>query len=334
MNFLGRTISTEWAIPKSEFYENLKREPKSEEVKDESEEKESNDQDKTINLESDAQSPKKIKNKHQTRNALTKTEQRKLQKLKLRKKRSRIVIRNLPFTITEDLIKGHFTKYGNIEEINVLKKPNGSPTGCCFLQFERVQSAAQAIHHENMKPILERPMIVDWAVPKDKFLKSKGETEIKTEIKEEKEENLDDTDSKEKDVNEIKEEEEDEEKEEISAEENSDDEDEEGEDSEENDDDDEDDEDKKNIKVEFDNESVSEGPRRISNDVSEGKTVFIKNVPFSATNDDLKYCMEQFGPVYYALICMDRLTEHSKGTAFVKFRVIHFTLIPHIYKLF
>lgn len=59
----------------------------------------------------------------------------------------------------------------------------------------------------------------------------------------------------------------------------------------------------------------------ISNDVSEGRTVFIKNVPFSASNDDLKTCMEQFGPVIYALICIDPVTEHSKGTAFVKFQV-------------
>lgn len=61
-----------------------------------------------------------------------------------------------------------------------------------------------------------------------------------------------------------------------------------------------------------------------SHDVNEGKTVFIKNVPFHATNEDLKQCMLQFGPVYYALICVDRLTEHSKGTAFVKFVVSHF----------
>lgn len=73
-------------------------------------------------------------------------------------------------------------------------------------------------------------------------------------------------------------------------------------------------------------EEQSEGeeekhPRRVSNDINEGKTVFIKNVPFTVKNEDLKECMEQFGPVYYALVCVDPLTEHSRGTAFVKFRV-------------
>lgn len=62
-------------------------------------------------------------------------------------------------------------------------------------------------------------------------------------------------------------------------------------------------------------------PSRVSNDVSEGKTVFLKNVPFSVKNEELKKYMEQFGPVYYALVCIDPLTEYSRGTAFVKFRV-------------
>lgn len=65
-------------------------------------------------------------------------------------------------------------------------------------------------------------------------------------------------------------------------------------------------------------------PRFESHDVSEGKTVFLKNVPFSVKNHELKKYMEQFGPVYYALVCIDSLTEYSRGTAFVKFKVIFF----------
>lgn len=58
-----------------------------------------------------------------------------------------------------------------------------------------------------------------------------------------------------------------------------------------------------------------------SHDVSEGKTVFLKNVPFNITNDELKECVQNIGPVYYAVQCIDPLTEHSRGTAFVKFKV-------------
>lgn len=74
-----------------------------------------------------------------------------------------------------------------------------------------------------------------------------------------------------------------------------------------------------------DSESVISTPNKKrfkSHDVKEGLTVFFKNVSFSVNNDELKkFVRERFGPIYYALVCVDRLTEHSKGTAFVKFRV-------------
>lgn len=70
-------------------------------------------------------------------------------------------------------------------------------------------------------------------------------------------------------------------------------------------------------------ETVIERPKpKASHDIPEGKTVFLKNVSFTVTNDDLKEFMEKIGPVYYAVVCIDSLTEHSKGTAFVKFKVI------------
>lgn len=31
--------------------------------------------------------------------------------------------------------------------------------------------------------------------------------------------------------------------------------------------------------------------------------------------------MERYGPICYALVCIDPLTEFSRGTAFVKFKV-------------
>ena len=57
-------------------------------------------------------------------------------------------------------------------------------------------------------------------------------------------------------------------------------------------------------------------------DAEDGKTVFIRNLPFSATNEDLRENFKAYGDIEYALICIDKLTEHSKGTGFVKFKVI------------
>ena len=165
---------------------------------------------------------------------------------------------------------------------------------------------------------MDREINVDFALGKDKFknkqnVKIKQEDEVKI-----KEEPVDPPEIQET-VDEIKNESEGnedikadktEENTVISDEEN---ESEEGEDIEESD----------QEEVQEEEEDIDEPPVKKpkfeSNDVVEGRTVFIKNVPFSATNDDLKECMKQFGPIYYALICVDKFTEHSKGTAFVKF---------------
>ncbi|EZA60041.1 RNA-binding protein [Ooceraea biroi] len=310
-----------------------------------------------------------------------KQRRRKILKKMKQKKRAKIVIRNLAFKITEDNLKEHFSQYGEIEEIKILTKPDGKPTGVAFLQFNLVQSAAKAIHHANMKPLLDRAMVVDWAVPKNKF--SQNGADVKSEMKTESidenehyisevkidndeiESDLDaEADSKEvtmesrkaddesddeeaeiKDESEDtdndesknngedeKDDEPDEEEVEIKDESEDTDNDERNNDDEANDDDDDDDDDddkdninitiNQSIKEEKDeyNRSNTKHPRRISNDVSEGKTVFLKNLPFSVKNDELKEYMKQFGPVDYALVCIDPLTEYSRGTAFVKFQ--------------
>lgn len=73
------------------------------------------------------------------------------------------------------------------------------------------------------------------------------------------------------------------------------------------DDEDEEIDDKKNIK------------KQESNDIQEGKTVFIKNIPFTATDEDLKQSCLPFGKLYYALVIKDPISGHAKGTGFVKF---------------
>lgn len=96
----------------------------------------------------------------------------------------------------EDLEK-HFSQYGTIEEIKILKRENGAKIGCAFIQFEHVQSAAKAIHYANLKPLLDRPIIVDWAIPKNKFSKNNSENinqedeiKVKVEVESDIEDNI------------------------------------------------------------------------------------------------------------------------------------------------
>lgn len=52
-------------------------------------------------------------------------------------------------------------------------------------------------------------------------------------------------------------------------------------------------------------------------------TLFIRNLSFDTDQDDLKQFIESnFGETVYCLICKDKETDESKGTAFVKFKTV------------
>ncbi|OAX35348.1 hypothetical protein K503DRAFT_773578 [Rhizopogon vinicolor AM-OR11-026] len=51
----------------------------------------------------------------------------------------------------------------------------------------------------------------------------------------------------------------------------------------------------------------------------EGTTLFIRNIPFEGTEDELRTLFRAFGPLRYALITIDPETERSRGTGFVCF---------------
>lgn len=290
-------------------------------------------------------------------------QKRKEAKKHLALKRARLVVKNLPFTVTAEKLKEHYEKFGEVTEVNLLKKPDGNLVGCAFIQFKLVQKAAKARHHTDGKEFMDRIISCDFALSKDIYTKA-PKRNVNVEVKKESEsedgivdltlvkDEVDDDDSATHNVSnennfvaDIKKEDENEEKhstldyddvdckDEVDSEE-------EEEESAENDDDDETSEDEKperdsEIESAEEEEEESEAndsdveesiieekkPRVRSNDVNEGKTVFVKNIPFSATNEQFKECISQFGPVHYALICIDKLTEHSRGTGFVKFVV-------------
>ncbi|CAL1711096.1 unnamed protein product [Somion occarium] len=50
-----------------------------------------------------------------------------------------------------------------------------------------------------------------------------------------------------------------------------------------------------------------------------GTTLFVRNVPFEATEDELRTTFRAFGPLRYARITMDHETGRSRGTGFVCF---------------
>ncbi|KAG9085736.1 RNA recognition motif-containing protein [Ceratobasidium sp. UAMH 11750] len=64
-------------------------------------------------------------------------------------------------------------------------------------------------------------------------------------------------------------------------------------------------------------EEAHERPQLPNTDV--GTTLFVRNVPFEATEDDLRTLFRAFGPLRYARITLDKETGRSRGTGFVCF---------------
>lgn len=59
--------------------------------------------------------------------------------------------------------------------------------------------------------------------------------------------------------------------------------------------------------------------RKLPSDVTEGKTVFIRNLSFDSEEEALGEVLQQFGDLKYVRVVLHPDTEHSKGCAFAQF---------------
>ncbi|KAL8222609.1 UNVERIFIED_CONTAM: RNA-binding protein 28, partial [Gekko kuhli] len=84
-------------------------------------------------------------------------------------KKARLIIRNLSFKCTEEDLKAAFAPFGTVLEASLPRKPDGKMRGFAFVQFKNVLEAGKALKGMNMKEIKDRPVAVDWAVPREKY---------------------------------------------------------------------------------------------------------------------------------------------------------------------
>ncbi|GHJ89425.1 hypothetical protein NliqN6_5827 [Naganishia liquefaciens] len=209
----------------------------------------------------------------------------------------RLIIRNLAWNVTEQDLRTLFLPYGPILGINLptvaSKIPHTDPDkpappprarGFAFVWYLSKNDAEKAIEGMNGKEIKERKIAVDWALSKEKFEEAKAQEEPKAAAEDAEEE-----------------------EEEGSSDEETEDEDAEVE---ENEDDD----------VDVIMEDQEEKPVKPTLPaVEEGSTLFIRNLPFEATEEELRDLFRTFGPLRYAKITMDRATGRSRGTGFACF---------------
>jgi nucleolar protein 4 len=202
----------------------------------------------------------------------------------------KLIVRNLPWSIKEPQdLSVLFRSFGKVKFVTLPKK-NGKLAGFGFVTLRGRKNAEKALQTINGKEIDGRQLAVDWAVEKDVW-----ETTKKDDEEEEKEEEKESEDVKMEDAG-------------GPLEEPSDDETSSDEDDEDDDEDLDDDE-----LDDLDDEDENKEDDR------NNSTIFLRNLPFTATDDSLYEHFAQFGPIRYARVVLDHETERPRGTGFVCF---------------
>ncbi|KAF3492003.1 ribosome biogenesis protein Nop4 [Arthroderma uncinatum] len=212
----------------------------------------------------------------------------------------KLIIRNLPWSVTEpEHLELLFRSYGKIKHAVVPKKGT-RVAGFGFVVMRGRKNAERAIEGVNGKEVDGRTLAVDWAVDKNEWDSMNNAAEEAAEKEDggdseeaEEKEHLDVVDDGESDV-----------------------------DSEEDGgvelgDENEDDDISMGDAEDDDLEEDEEEPNK--EDDRNASTIFIRNLPFSATDESLHEHFTQFGPIRYARVVLDPATERPRGTAFVCF---------------
>ncbi|KAI8240439.1 putative RNA-binding protein [Colletotrichum sp. SAR 10_77] len=261
--------------------------------------------------------------------AASSEKQKRAQALEEARKPPKLIIRNLPWTIkNSEQLSALFRAYGIVKYAD-LPQNKGKLKGFGFVTLRGRKNAETALKSLNGKVIDGRPIAVDWAVDKSEWEKQnkddknaegdeKPKTKKKNDAKEEKKKassskNDEDPNDADADLENFMKTFGANLEDEPESDDNKDDEDKDEEDE---------DEDELSDEEDFsDDEEEEEKDSAAKKQASTGNqsTIFIRNLPFTVTDEQLKTHFVQFGPVRYARVVKDRETDRPAGTGFVCF---------------
>ncbi|KAF2071767.1 hypothetical protein CYY_006913 [Polysphondylium violaceum] len=231
-----------------------------------------------------------------------------------------LIIRNLSFTTNVQHLVDKFSPVGEVLLIKLPTKQGQSTNkGFGFVLYKQRDHAVKALSELNNTKINNRQVAIDWAVPQEQYksmVNEKVESEKDQEMKDNKEE-------EEEEDNEEDNEEED--NEEGDDDEESDDDEDDDEDMDEDEDEDDDDEDMdddaqdEKEKKRKEKEEWEKAKEKNIKEVGEMKTIFIRNLAFDTTQEELESKFEQFGSMVFCRLVLDKVTNKPTGKAFIKF---------------
>ncbi|KAH8910085.1 hypothetical protein BR93DRAFT_861273, partial [Coniochaeta sp. PMI_546] len=249
------------------------------------------------------------------------------------KEPAKLIIRNLPWSIKKDQqLADLFKSFGKVRFAD-LPQDKGKLKGFGFVTLRGRKNAEKALEGLNGKVVDGRTLAVDWAVDKQTWEEQHGaDAEADSAEKGKGAKEKKGKKAKKNDDEEEEEEEEDEKEggkpmteeeadlanfmknhmEHLEEEDASDDDN----DKDSEDEEDEEEEDEDDLSDGEGGAEVEEKPKRVTDNST---TVFIRNLPFTTTDEQLKAHFAQFGFVRYARVVMDRATDRPAGTGFVCF---------------
>jgi nucleolar protein 4 len=276
-------------------------------------------------------------------------------------KKYRVVVRNLPFNVTETDLREAFESIGMIWEVTMPRDAEGHSRGFAFVGFTCKTDTDKAISKVNATKIAGRVVAVDFAVSKRDFQAKEDDTggdagKVRNDSKKdtiipgqdflEEEEEIEIDPAKEKNImssvlDDILSSKKDKDDSESESESGSDDDDDEEEEEEEDDaastSSDDDLEENNHLNNEKRQKVVDEVNKKaamlqqaIASDKKEkepyhvepGATVFIRNLPVDITQKTVFQAMKKFGFVQSTRLVLNKSTRKPKGTAFVDFRSV------------
>ena len=79
---------------------------------------------------------------------------------------NKLYVGNLPFSVSDDQLRGVFSQYGEISQLNlIMDRDTGRPKGFGFITFATQQAAEKALE-QNGKDLGGRPLRVNIATDK------------------------------------------------------------------------------------------------------------------------------------------------------------------------